>query len=56
MYRDEFLLSDKYDRDQKEYLISCMNKGIPFDSVKSLIGTPELSAGDMKKIMEICGR
>ena len=55
-YRDEFLISDKYDRDQKEYFIECMNKGYPFDTVKTFIGNPDLTASDMKRIMAVCGR
>ena len=55
-YWDEFLISDKYDRDQKEYFIECMNKGYPFDTVKTFIGNPDLTASDMKRIMAVYGR
>ncbi|MCR5099166.1 MAG: hypothetical protein K6B14_09485 [Lachnospiraceae bacterium] len=55
-YRDEFLLSDKYDRDQKQYFIDCMHRGVPFEKVKNLIGNPNLSSSDMKQIMAVFGR
>ena len=55
-YRDEFLLSKKYDKAQKAYLMECMEKGYAFEDVKKRIGDPELSVEDMKRIMAVFGR
>lgn len=54
-YRDEFLLSDKYNKEQKDFFMDCLEMGVPFDMVKHHVASPGLTAEQMRRIMEVVG-
>ncbi len=54
-YRDEFLLSEKYNKEQKDFFMDCLEMGVPFDLVKHHVASPGLTAEHMRRIMEVVG-